>query len=148
MRKCHRRIKQLEADATQDKSRLPTAMKGCLEFAIQATHGYIRALYKVLQTQPATLLLNKLQVQKSNTDSMVLAFELTEETQAQRSSGRVPQQNMRRQDNIGNNAALTDRAQRLEELKELQTNLINQIEELSAKKLQEEVHLMEQIYYN
>ena len=80
-------------------------------------------------------------------DSHVLAFESAQQTHAQRSSGRRRQQNVRLQDNIGNNeTALTDRAQRLKELKELQTNLITEIEELSAKKLQDEVHLMEQIY--
>ena len=150
MRKCYTRIEELEADATNDKSMLPTAMKGRLEFAIQAAYGYERALEKVLQTRPGTLLLNQLELQKSNTDNLLVSFESTQstqETQARRSSGRVRRPNVALRDNVENETAVSNRDQCLEELQERQRNLIDQIQEISTKNLETELHIMEQIYH-
>ena len=51
------------------------------------------------------------------------------------------------QDNVGNETVLSNRDLCLEELQERQRNLSDQIGDISAKNLETELHIMEQIYH-
>ena len=137
VRRGYGRLEELEAEKTEDKSKLPSSTKQSIEANIIFANQYEAKLVERLKSGELSSLMSQLSAEKEQINAMIGRFETfmtTDDAQVT-----VDRENMSDEQRQGI-------VEGLEGLRARQASLLQRINDTNAEKLQNDMHLAEQLY--